>query len=105
MQGRLFDTCKCLHPNKRLHSTITTISSIELRNEVFISFFFAIFAEKNEKMKKTISYAALTGIFMALAVSLASCEGRKADNMEPTGETVHVVIPVADVAEDSAIAN
>ncbi|MBD5371281.1 MAG: hypothetical protein HDR80_09090 [Bacteroides sp.] len=37
--------------------------------------------------------------------TLASCSGRTADNMVPTGETVEVVIPTADVAMDSVIAS
>lgn len=39
------------------------------------------------------------------AIFLTGCSGRTADNMVPTGETVHVVIPTDDVAQDSAIAN
>ena len=36
---------------------------------------------------------------------LASCSGRTAENMKPTGETVEVNIPRNDVAEDAEIAN
>lgn len=40
---------------------------------------------------------------MILLIS-SSCTGRKADNMEPAGETVEVVIAQDDVARDSAVA-
>lgn len=56
-------------------------------------------------MKKIIVSIALVSAGIALASCLSSCEGRKADNMVPAGETVHVVIPEADVAQDSALAN
>lgn len=34
----------------------------------------------------------------AIIVILPSCTGRRADNMQPLGETVEVVVPDADVA-------
>lgn len=40
----------------------------------------------------------------AVLAAFASCTGRTADNMQPTGETIEVVIPRGDVAIDSAVA-
>ncbi|MDE6273044.1 MAG: hypothetical protein K2M31_08580 [Muribaculaceae bacterium] len=53
-------------------------------------------------MKRTILIPALIGL-MACGM-MSSCKGRTADNMEPTGETVRVVIPEQDVDLDSAVA-
>lgn len=39
-----------------------------------------------------------------ITILFSGCTGRTADNMKPLGETVRVVIPTPDVAEDSAIA-
>lgn len=41
---------------------------------------------------------------MAAVALMAACTGRRADNMEPKGETVEVVIPEGDVVTDSAVA-
>ena len=46
----------------------------------------------------TLGVIAATGI-------LCSCSGRTADNMVPTGETIEVVIPTADVEIASVIAD
>lgn len=45
--------------------------------------------------------------FMAIGILIgcASCSGRTDDNMQPTGETIEVVIPEQDVTEDAVIAN
>lgn len=45
--------------------------------------------------------------FMAIGILIwcTSCSGRTDDNMQPTGETIEVVIPEQDVAEDAVIAN
>lgn len=42
---------------------------------------------------------------VGLACVATACTGRTADNMQPTGETVDVVIPTPDVETDSIIAN
>ena len=54
-----------------------------------------------EKMKTPVL---LRGAVAATGI-LCSCSGRTADNMVPTGETIEVVIPPADVVSDSVIAN
>ena len=43
--------------------------------------------------------------FLALVAALASCKGRKMDNMEPSGDTVEVVIVTPDDAEPAAPAD
>lgn len=53
---------------------------------------------------KAVKGLVVAGAFMALFLA-TGCTGRTADNMVPTGETVRVVIPTQDVAQDSAIAN
>ena len=40
---------------------------------------------------RIINFAAASG-FVAAILLLASCKGRTAENMEPTGDTVEVVI-------------
>ncbi|MDE6247570.1 MAG: hypothetical protein K2M41_06995 [Muribaculaceae bacterium] len=40
-----------------------------------------------------------------LSLILTSCSGRTEKNMVPTGETIEVVIPEEDQAEDATIAN
>lgn len=40
----------------------------------------------------------------AIIVILPSCTGRRADNMQPLGETVEVVVPDVDVARDADVA-
>lgn len=53
-------------------------------------------------MKRILAPALL----LLLAASLATgCKGRTAENMTPAGETIEVVIPEGDVAQDSIIAN
>lgn len=52
--------------------------------------------------KKSLLLTMLLGI--ALLAGLVSCKGRTSDNMEPLGETVRVVIPTQDIAQDSAVA-
>lgn len=42
---------------------------------------------------------------LAMLALAGACTGRTKENMEPTGETVRVVIPTQDIAQDSAIAN
>ena len=42
---------------------------------------------------------------IGILIVCASCSGRTDDNMQPTGETIEVVIPEQDVAEDAVIAN
>lgn len=39
------------------------------------------------------------------SLALCACSGRTAENMQPLGETVEVVIPERDVAQDAALAN
>lgn len=56
-------------------------------------------------MKRINRYVVMAGMGLLCGVALSSCKGRTADNMEPTGETVRVVIPESDIAMDSAIAN
>lgn len=55
-------------------------------------------------MEKRILTAGMALIGVMMSIGLSSCEGRKAENMVPKGETIEVVIPTGDVAEDSAIA-
>lgn len=50
-------------------------------------------------------YLWIPGIIALLGIVTFSCTGRHADNMVPLGETVEVVIPGGDVAEDSAVAS
>lgn len=52
---------------------------------------------------KVSSQLWLTTAIVAVAL-MASCTGRRADNMVPKGETIEVVIPEGDVATDSAVA-
>ena len=59
------------------------------------------------KTKKQKTMAAVIGaaVVVSAAVSLSSCKGRTADNMEPTGETVEVILdetiaPVDTIAEN-----
>lgn len=51
--------------------------------------------------RKSIAAAASTAT-IAASFLLVSCEGRKMSNMEPTGETVEVVINDADTAPPQA---
>lgn len=55
-------------------------------------------------MKKIKLYISVAFIGSCIGVGLSSCTGRTADNMTPLGETVRVVIPETDVAQDSAVA-
>lgn len=52
-------------------------------------------------MKNILLFSAAVAFLM----TAAGCSGRKADNMQPTGETIEVVIPTEDILPDSVIAN
>lgn len=54
-----------------------------------------------KQIRKIIGICLLTGI----GIVAAGCTGRTMENMEPAGETVRVVIPTQDVAEDAELAN
>lgn len=43
-------------------------------------------------MKIRATYAVATGSLLLVATALCSCQGRTAENMTPTGDTVEVVI-------------
>lgn len=58
---------------------------------------------KGNKISRAGSAIAFVAVFIATGL-LTGCKGRTADNMVPTGETVRVVIPTDDVAQDSALA-
>ncbi len=51
-----------------------------------------------------ISVLSLTVTAVGLVLALCACTGRTADNMQPSGDTVEVVIPTQDVMQDSVIA-
>lgn len=53
-------------------------------------------------MKKILAPATLLLLIAYIAVG---CKGRTAENMTPAGETIEVIIPEGDVAQDSIIAN
>lgn len=53
----------------------------------------------------SIKKTAVPAVAIVLAATmLLSCSGRRASDMQPSGETVEVVIPTADEATDSAVA-
>lgn len=58
-------------------------------------------------MKKYHDKATATAFAVAVAmlVSMGSCKGRTMDNMEPTGETIEVVIGQEDSVETPADSN
>lgn len=56
-------------------------------------------------IKKPLNYIVATFCLIAATGILSACTGRTADNMQPTGETVEVVIPNPDIEQDSVIAN
>ena len=57
-----------------------------------------------ELMEKYLNKATATASVVAVAMllSLGSCKGRTMDNMEPTGETIEVVIGQEDSDETAA---
>lgn len=51
------------------------------------------------KFRNTLTIAAATVATIVVSIALPSCQGRRMDNMVPTGETVKVVIAEPAVAD------
>ncbi|MBD5299713.1 MAG: hypothetical protein HDS22_07080 [Bacteroides sp.] len=49
-------------------------------------------------MRRALHYTGVMAIAM-LATGLTGCKGRTTDNVEPTGDTIEVVIDAPDTAE------
>ncbi|MCH5226933.1 MAG: hypothetical protein J1F16_03835 [Muribaculaceae bacterium] len=49
--------------------------------------------------RRFINFASLFGLLLT-SLALGSCKGRTVENMEPTGDTVEVVILQADLDEN-----
>lgn len=48
-------------------------------------------------------YAFIAASAVLAGVAFVSCKGRTLDNVEPTGETVEVVVPEQSVADSAAM--
>ena len=53
-------------------------------------------------MRKMLTYAGSLAAIALLALGATSCKGRTNDNVEPTGDTVEVIIPTQ---EEAPVAN